>query len=70
MSQEIHFQDLQEDEFIEFIDFEKARWNKELCAWVDRRFRVLPLDGYDTRNPRIDRIRDNIDVKNPVFYRR
>lgn len=70
MSQEIHLDVTREDDIIEFIDFEKTRWNKELCTWIDRRFRVLPLDGYDTRYPRIDRFRDNIDTKNPVFYRR
>jgi len=70
MSQEIHLnKTISDAEFINFIDFERDRWPENMHAWLDRRYRVMPLDGYDTSNPRIDRFRDNINVKDPVFNR-
>lgn len=56
-------------EIYEFIDFARERWPASMDAWLDRRYRVMPLDGYDTRHPRIDRFPDNINVKDPVFQR-
>ena len=71
MSQEIHLnRPIRDEEFIEFIDFGRERWTGDLSVWLDRRYRVMPLPGYDTRYPRIDRFPDNINVKNMVFNRR
>ena len=71
MSQEIRLNREESDsEFINFIDFERDRWDEDTLIWVERRYRVMPLPGYDTRYPRIDRFRDNINVKDPVFQRR
>lgn len=70
MNQGIHLnREVSDAEFINFIDFERDRWDEGTLVWVERRYRVMPLDGYDTRYPRIDRFSDNIDVKNPVFQR-
>lgn len=71
MSQEIRLnRPITDEEFIEFIDFERERWPENMHAWLDRRYRVMPLDGYDSRYPRITPFRDKINVKNPVFDRR
>jgi hypothetical protein len=56
-------------EIYEFIDFGRERWPENMDAWLDRRYRVMPLDGYNTQHPRIDRFPDNINVKDPVFQR-
>lgn len=56
-------------EICELIDFGRESWGEDMDAWLDRRYRVMPLDGYDTRHPRIDRFPDNINVKDPVFQR-
>ena len=42
----------------------------DLEVWLDRRYRRMPLDGYDTRYPSTRAFRDNINVKDPVFQRR
>ena len=60
---------VRDDDNIEFIDFGRDYWPEEMSQWLDRRYRVQPLDGYDTRYPRINRFRDNINVKDPVFNR-
>ena len=71
MSQEIHLnKPIRDEEFIEFIDFERERWPEEMHVWLDRRYRVMPLPGYDSSYPSIHGFRDNINVKNPVFNRR
>lgn len=71
MWQEIHLnRELRDEELIEFIDFGRERWPENMEVWLDRRYRVMPLDGYDTKYPRINSFRDNINVKNPVFNRR
>jgi hypothetical protein len=71
MSQEIHLNmPLRDEEVIEFIDFGRERWTGALSVWLDRRYRVMPLDGYNSRYPSIDASRDNINVKDPVFQRR
>ena len=70
MNQGIHLnREIPEDEFVNLIDFGRERWGEGMDAWLDRRYRVLPMDGYDTRYPRIDRFPDNINTKNPVFQR-
>jgi hypothetical protein len=61
---------VRKDENIEFIDFERAVWPDNMKVWLDRRYRVMPLDGYDSRYRKIDGFRDNINVKDPVFDRR
>ena len=62
--------EISDSDFINFIDFARERWPESMDVWLDRRYRVMPLDGYDTRYPRIDRFNDNINVKDPVFNRR
>ncbi len=62
--------EVSDSEFINFIDFARERWPESMDVWLDRRYRVMPLDGYDTRYPRITAFRDNINVKDPVFNRR
>ena len=71
MSQEIHLnREVPDSEFINFIDFERNRWDEGTLVWVERRYRNMPLPGYNTKYPRIDRFSDNINTKNPVFYRK
>ena len=70
VGQEIHLnREKPFSEICNLIDFSRSRWPDNMKPWLDRRYRVMPLDGYDTRHPRIDRFHDNINVKNPVFYR-
>jgi len=71
MGQEIHLnKELRDTDVIEFIDFGRERWPDNMHVWLDRRYRVMPLDGYNSKYPSIDASRDNIDTKNPVFQRR
>jgi len=71
VSQEIHLnKPIRDEEFIEFIDFERERWPEDMAVWLDRRYRVMPLDGYNSSYPSTHAFRDNINVKNPVFNRR
>ena len=71
MSQEIHLnRPIRDEEFIEFIDFGRERSSVDMEVWLDRRYRVMPLDGYNSRYPSVDASRDNINVKDPVFQRR
>lgn len=71
MSQEIRLnREKQFSEICELIDFEREKWTGDLETWLDRRYRVMPLDGYDTRYPSTRAFGDRINVKNPVFNRR
>jgi hypothetical protein len=71
MSQEIHLnRPIRDEEFIEFIDFGRERWSGALEVFLDRRYRVMPLEGYNTQYPSTRAFRDNINVKDPVFQRR
>lgn len=70
MSQEIHLnREKTEEEFVEFIDFDKERWSKEAFVWIDRRYRMDPPAVQDTRYPWEETI-GNERVKDPTFYRR
>lgn len=71
MSQEIRLnREKQFSEICELIDFGRESWTGALGVWLDRRYRKMPLDGYDTRYPSTRAFGDRINVKNPVFNRR
>jgi len=71
MSQEIRLNREEAfSEICELIDFDRSRWPEDMEVWLDRRYRVMPLPGYDTRYPSTRAFRDNINVKDPVFQRR
>ncbi|MEA3340243.1 MAG: hypothetical protein U9R15_09780 [Chloroflexota bacterium] len=70
MGQEIHLnREKTEEEFIEFIDFDRESWSVEACVWLDRRYRMTPAAVEDTRYPR-EEVIGNSRSKDPIFYRR
>ena len=69
MGQEIYRNTLREEDVIEYIDFDREYWPDSMDPWLDRRYRVMPLDGYDTEYPTINRAKININTTNLVIHR-